>query len=149
MEMDGKKFDKILRISKQYIEIHRQRVQKTEEYLAKYGYQKPGHITGLLLPCVIFPPSSLSNSFALSWIRPDIILVLDTGSRPVLNSPPTTNVKEAKIKLWKGGGEHFPIYATIRWLPYIPYYTVAVYFYRKCVGKTRLISVINNLIKSS
>lgn len=41
LEMDGKKFDKILRISKQYIEIHRQRVQKTEEYLAKYGYQKP------------------------------------------------------------------------------------------------------------
>lgn len=43
--MDGKKFDKILRISKQYIEIHKQRVQKTEEYLAKYGYQKPGDIT--------------------------------------------------------------------------------------------------------
>lgn len=127
MEMDGKKFDKILRISKQYIEIHRQRVQKTEEYLAKYGYQKPGDITGLLLPCVIFPPSSLSNSFALSWIRPDIILVLDTGSRPVLNSPPTTNVKEAKKKLWKGGGAAnislytllyggFPIYAPIQWL---------------------------------
>lgn len=55
LEMDGKKFDKILRISKQYIEIHKQRVQKTEEYLAKYGYQKPGDITGLLLPCVIFP----------------------------------------------------------------------------------------------
>lgn len=41
LEMDGKKFDKILRISKQYIEVHRQRVQKTKEYLAKYGYQKP------------------------------------------------------------------------------------------------------------
>lgn len=45
LEIDGKKFDKILRISKQYIEIHNQRVQKTQEYLAKYGYQKPGDIT--------------------------------------------------------------------------------------------------------
>lgn len=45
LEIDGKKFDKILRISKQYIEIHNQRVQKTQEYLVKYGYQKPGDIT--------------------------------------------------------------------------------------------------------
>ncbi|XP_061171301.1 spindle and kinetochore-associated protein 3-like [Saccostrea echinata] len=40
LESEGKEFDKILKISTQYLEIHRQKIKKTEEYFAKYGYQK-------------------------------------------------------------------------------------------------------------
>lgn len=82
-----------------------------------------------------------------------MILLLDTGSRPVLNSPPDNECEGSENKIVEGeGGGAFPYirkYATIRWLPYIRYYTVAVYFYRKCVGKTGLISVISNLLLSS
>ncbi|XP_078341985.1 uncharacterized protein LOC111100784 isoform X1 [Crassostrea virginica] len=41
LSLEGKAFDKIWRISQQYIEIHQQRVQTIEEHWTKYGYQKP------------------------------------------------------------------------------------------------------------
>lgn len=57
-----------------------------------------------------------------------MILLLDTGSRPVLNSPPDNECEGSENKIVEGGGGHFPIYvntllyggfpiyATIRWL---------------------------------
>ncbi|XP_078341569.1 uncharacterized protein LOC111101193 isoform X2 [Crassostrea virginica] len=41
LSLEGETFDKILRISQQYLEIHQQRVQTIEEHWTKYGYQKP------------------------------------------------------------------------------------------------------------
>ncbi|XP_048765667.2 uncharacterized protein LOC125673237 [Ostrea edulis] len=41
LEIEGEKFDKILKISRQYLEVYKQSVQRTEEYYTKYGYQKP------------------------------------------------------------------------------------------------------------
>lgn len=55
-----------------------------------------------------------------------MILLLDTGSRPVLNSPPDNECEGSENKIVEGGGANislytllyggFPIYATIRWL---------------------------------